>query len=84
MAVDVTGVLDDTIYQVRIDGDGAHGNTRVGRLLTMHDGREVEVDGHGVFTVDDTPEGMFACLMAHTRVIAVDGDVPGAFRDVAA
>lgn len=79
--VDVTGILDDAAYQVRITGDGVYGNVRVDRLVEQHSGREVEVPGHGVVTVNNTPEGVLGLLMAETDVYRVEGDLPGRFGE---
>lgn len=74
-----TGLLDGEVYHVRVVQGGHRDNRLVERLYAQHKGSEVEVPGHGVFRVDGSAEGLLALLLAHTRVLIVDGKKPGAF-----
>lgn len=76
----VVGIVDHTVYHVRMVRGGWQDNALIERLHTMWRGQQVEVPGHGVFTVDDTAEGLVALLMAHTQVVRMEGDPPVVFR----
>jgi len=78
MTFQVTGILDDTPYEVQVGDDGqVHGSRRVAALLEQYGGQDVPVTPAGpVVEVGKTPRGVLACLLAKTRVVAVDGDAP--------
>ena len=78
MTFQVTGILDDTPYEVQVGDDGAvHGSRRVAVLLRQYEGEQVTVTPAGpVVEVGPTSRGVLGCLLVKTRVVAVDGDAP--------
>lgn len=80
----VRGIIDGTVYEVRMVAGGWQDNRLVEHLFSQFKGRDVEVPGHGVFRVDNTAAGLVALLLAETRVVRMVGDPPTEFTRVTA
>lgn len=75
----VAGVLDNTLYEVRVTGDANDpvvGSKRVRVLLRQYQGENVMVTPVGpVYVVDPAdPVSVLALLAAHTRITRTGGD----------
>ena len=75
----VAGVLDNTLYEVKVTGNKADpvvGSKRVRILLRQYTGEKVMVTPVGpTYTVDPAdPESILALLSARTRITRTGGD----------
>jgi hypothetical protein len=75
----VAGVLDNTLYEVKVTGNKADpvvGSKRVKGLFRQYEGQKVSVTPVGpAYTVDGgDPASVLALLSVHTKVTRAGGD----------